>query len=49
MHFDDGTNPWLESENTIKVFNFAYLSSSSMKYPVQIAILVTSSLLLVLL
>ena len=22
MHFDDGTNPWLLSENTLKIFSW---------------------------
>lgn len=31
MHFDDGTDPWVESDNTVKVFDFglSYLRSSS--------------------
>ncbi|CAH0563663.1 unnamed protein product [Brassicogethes aeneus] len=29
MHFDDGSNPWLETENTIQVFNFGFFSSSA--------------------
>lgn len=29
MHFDDGSNPWLETENIIQVFSFGYYSSSN--------------------
>ncbi|KAJ8929636.1 hypothetical protein NQ314_017653 [Rhamnusium bicolor] len=29
MHFDDGSDPWLETENVIQVFTFGYFSSGS--------------------
>lgn len=31
MHFDDGTDPWIPSDNTIKIFDFGlgYLINSS--------------------
>nr|CAH7756050.1 unnamed protein product [Callosobruchus chinensis] len=28
MHFDDGTNPWLNRENEIQIFDFGYFYSS---------------------
>lgn len=28
MHFDDGTNPWTQSENYIKIFSYSYWSST---------------------
>ncbi|KAL0277851.1 UNVERIFIED_CONTAM: hypothetical protein PYX00_004986 [Menopon gallinae] len=28
MHFDDGTNPWLQSENTLKIFDWGFGRSS---------------------
>lgn len=31
MHFDDGSNPWVQSENYIKVFNFGFYRSDSPK------------------
>lgn len=29
MHFDDGTNPWMKTENAIQIFNFGYFSGSA--------------------
>lgn len=29
MYFDDGSNPWLESENVIQVFTFGFLRADS--------------------
>lgn len=29
MHFDDGSNPWLESENVIQVLTFGLLGTDS--------------------
>lgn len=31
MHFDDGSDPWLQTENYIKVFNYGYFSSFANK------------------
>lgn len=28
MHFDDGSNPWMQTENYIKVFTYGYWGSS---------------------
>lgn len=28
MHFDDGSNPWVQTENFIKVFHYGYYYSS---------------------
>ncbi|XP_018333594.1 uncharacterized protein LOC108742778 [Agrilus planipennis] len=33
MHFDDGSNPWIESDNTIKIFNFGYFTGTSSSVP----------------
>lgn len=29
MHFDDGENPWLQTENFIKIFNWDFYKSGS--------------------
>lgn len=29
MHFDDGANPWIQTENYIKVFNYDYFTGGS--------------------
>lgn len=31
MHFDDGSNPWLETENTVKIFTFGALRSRAIE------------------
>ena len=28
MHFDDGTNPWVKSENFIQVFHYGFYNSA---------------------
>ncbi|KAK4875985.1 hypothetical protein RN001_012407 [Aquatica leii] len=31
MHFDDGSNPWVETENTIRIFHFGLYNDSSIR------------------
>ncbi|XP_026473212.1 uncharacterized protein LOC113377199 [Ctenocephalides felis] len=45
MHFDDGSNPWVQSENYIKVFNFGFFRSASPKLCMSLLTLVVSFLL----
>ncbi|XP_045474759.1 uncharacterized protein LOC123680752 isoform X1 [Harmonia axyridis] len=46
MHFDDGSNPWAETDNAIIVFNFGLKGSSTSLYS---SLILTSSLLLIVL
>ena len=47
MHFDDGTNPWIQTENYIKVFDFGpYSGYGGSSIPSSSLILVTSILIL---
>nr|CAD7598726.1 unnamed protein product [Timema genevievae] len=32
MYFDDGTNPWLQTENYIKVFHFGYYAGANLVF-----------------
>nr|CAD7447800.1 unnamed protein product [Timema bartmani] len=32
MYFDDGTNPWLQTENYIKVFHFGYYAGATLVF-----------------
>lgn len=31
MHFDDGSNPWMQTENYIKIFDYGFFRSSGTK------------------
>lgn len=41
MHFDDGSDPWVETENMIQIFNFGYFSSSGTVFASQLVLYCT--------
>lgn len=48
MHFDDGSNPWVQTESHIHLFHFFYNSATSPSSTTTILSLVTCGLVAVL-
>ena len=48
MHFDDGENPWLQTENYIKIFDWDFFKSASDRNVMSFVMVVLSSCLSVL-